>query len=179
MDGAGGNDWGPKVGAGVSPASSTPAWLKGGYAPRAAGAGVGPVPHGKALGGPAPAAKPAPSQVQLNETWCKNRRESIEKTIEGGNSVTELRGVLDFLRVPQSEKHLELVGSIRKEKWAAKERMRKATADLHKLQQEMIRLDFKSDNVDAKLARLHANYRFIENGWQNPPVETVGNNDAT
>lgn len=106
------------------------------------------------------------SSAESHEAWCKKRIEAIEAAAKGEAIVPELKQLMETMRVPIFNKHRENLRMIRKDKWAARERVQSATQDLRKLEREFMRIDAHATHIDLKIARLRSYSVFIENGWQ-------------
>ena len=134
---------------------STPSWLKGAY--RAASQ---------------PASAPPPTTT---ESWCKQRLDAIKATVEGGDSVPELRKVMDNLEYSKIDREIETVRKIRREFWLMRERQQKAAAELRRAEREVHKYDAQASHTHGKVARLRSYEKFIEAGWvdENPPSEVT------
>lgn len=140
------------------PAAHTPSWLKGSYRPQSV------------------ASVPQPTTV---ENWCAERLEAIKSTVEGkSNAVPELRKVMEDLDSVKVLDEITLVGNIRKDYWKARERQRKAAADLKRAEREVQRIEMHSAHIDGKINRLRSYARFIEGGWKDEStLESKTGND--
>lgn len=141
------------------PAAHTPSWLKGSYRPQSV------------------SAVPQPTTV---ENWCTERLEAIKTTVEGkSNAVPELRKVMEDLDSAKVLDEITLVGTIRKDYWKARERQRKAAAELKRTEREVQRIEMHSAHIDGKINRLRSYARFIEGGWKDESTleSTTGNDD--
>lgn len=114
---------------------------------------------------PAALSTTSPSAQNL-DSWCKQRVEAIISTIDGSDVIPELKQIVDRLDIKHFEKQNLALRTIRKEKWAAKARARKAFADLNKAQKDLLKIDAHSSHIDAKIARLRSYTRFIDCGWR-------------
>lgn len=174
-------EWNGATAPGGSSDFQTPAWLKGGYAPRSSAANSGNAIGSAGIGedglgsGGGTKGSSTPTVLftkQGQEIWAKKRYDVILATVKGDDTIAELRAVIvDQLKVPALEKHRESLRRIRKEKWAARERARGTLADLNKLQRELTKTATHAAHVDAKIERLRSYSRYIENGWKDPEVE--------
>lgn len=104
--------------------------------------------------------------AENHEVWCKKHIEAIEATVKGDAMLPNVKKVMEALRIPVLNSHRENRRLIRKDKWAARERMRSATQDLRKLEREFLRIDAHATHIDSKITRLRSYSEFIENDWQ-------------
>lgn len=137
----------------VTTAAGTPSWLKGTYRPQPP---------------PPPPARTAAAAV---DHWCKERIDNIKATIEGkSDALRDLKKVMADLEYAAIQDEIALISSIRQDFWKARERQRKASADLLKAEAEIHRIDLHAAQIDGKINRLKSYVKFIEGGWTDEGV---------
>lgn len=82
------------------------------------------------------------------------------------------------LDVDATSEEVARVAGIRREFWKARERQRKAAAELMKFEREVQRKDLQAAQINGKIERMQGYVRFIEGGWVDERVLAAPNADG-
>ncbi len=112
----------------------------------------------------------APAE-QTVDSWCQARLEAIRATVDGADTIPELRKVMDDLEYEKIEIELDIARKARRERWHASERFRKTDIEAHATERPMRKIDIAAEHIESKLARLQSYSLFIDNNWTDGETE--------